>query len=68
MLLAIVEGIPETDYNVRKVFVDLLGISAVSALYVLDLKMQNVLLGISVRDSPKLLQQGKQITGAQKKT
>ena len=50
VLLAIVEGIPETDYNVRKIVVSLLKLNNVVAIYTNDMKMANLLLGLSVRD------------------
>ena len=47
LFLAVVEDAPETDYNVRVVF-SLLGLNEVAAIYAMDLKMCNLVLGLSV--------------------
>ena len=48
ILLAVVEGAPETRRNVNTVF-ELLKLNEVQAIYTTDLKMANLMLGLSVR-------------------
>ena len=57
LFLCVVDDIPETDRNVRIIF-DLMGLNEVAAVYALDLKMCNLVLGLSVR--LKTLDKGKE--------
>ena len=47
-ILAICENVPETYANMKTIF-DLLKLDEVKAVYSMDLKMANIVLGLSVR-------------------